>query len=47
MNELEKNGYEKNYLVEERNQYSIRGDIIDLFPKDSSNPVRIELSFED
>lgn len=45
--ELEENGYVKNYMVEERNQYSIRGDILDIFPKNSENPLRVELSFGD
>ncbi|WP_349764122.1 transcription-repair coupling factor [Fusobacterium sp. SYSU M8D902] len=47
LSELESNHYEKSYLVEERNQYSMRGDIIDIFPKDSDNPLRIELGFDD
>lgn len=47
MEDLEKNGYEKCYMVEERNQYSIRGDIVDIFPKNGDNPIRIELSFGD
>ena len=45
--DLDQNGYERSYLVEERNQYSVRGDIIDIFPKDGINPIRIELSFDD
>lgn len=45
--ELEASGYEKEYMVEQRNQYSIRGDILDVFPKNSEYPVRIELSFDD
>ena len=45
--ELEKNNYKKNYMVEERNQYSIRGDILDIFPKNSEYPVRVEFSFGD
>lgn len=45
--ELEKNGYEKNYMVEGRNQYSLRGDILDLFPKNGDIPLRIEFSFGD
>ena len=45
--ELVKNGYKKNYMVDERKQYSIRGDIVDIFPADSNLPVRMELSFGD
>lgn len=45
--ELEKNGYIRNYMVEDRNQFSIRGDIFDIFPKNSEYPVRIEFSFGD
>lgn len=45
--ELEKNGYTRNYMVGDRNQFSIRGDIFDIFPKNSEYPVRIEFSFGD
>lgn len=45
--ELERNGYIRNYMVEDRNQFSIRGDIFDIFPKNSEYPVRIEFSFGD
>lgn len=38
---LEK-GYKKNYLVEKNYEYSIRGDILDIFPLNFLNPVRIE-----
>ena len=44
-NSLEESGYNKEYMVEERNQYSMRGDILDIFPKNSEYPVRIEFSF--
>ncbi|MBQ8261117.1 MAG: transcription-repair coupling factor [Lachnospiraceae bacterium] len=36
-------GYEKNYQVEARGQFSIRGGIIDIFDLTADNPVRIEL----
>lgn len=36
-------GYEKVYQVAERGQFSIRGDIIDIFDLTKDNPVRIEL----
>jgi len=44
--ELEKvlieNDYRKKYLVEKRRDYSIRGDIFDIFFINGDNPVRIE-----
>lgn len=36
-------GYERMDIVEERGQFSIRGDIIDIFPGSAEVPVRIEL----
>ncbi|MCQ2521288.1 MAG: transcription-repair coupling factor [Lachnospiraceae bacterium] len=36
-------GYEKNYQVEVRGQFSIRGGIIDIYDLLSENPYRIEL----
>lgn len=36
-------GYEKNYQVEEPGQFSIRGDIVDIFDLTEENPYRIEL----
>lgn len=36
-------GYESNGLVEKPGEYSIRGDIIDIFPLTAEYPVRIEL----
>ena len=36
-------GYERMDIVEERGQFSIRGDIIDVFPGASETPFRIEL----
>ncbi len=44
--ELIKNGFTKNYLVEKRWQYSKRGDIFDIYPPNGDTPVRIE-SFGD
>lgn len=35
-------GYERSALIEERGQFSIRGDILDIFVPASSDPVRIE-----
>ena len=40
-------GYKKEYMIEERKQYSIRGDIVDIFPLDSEYPIRIEIDFDD
>lgn len=40
---LEKSGFEKVYMVENRKQYSLRGDILDIFNESDENPLRIEL----
>ncbi|MCJ8341592.1 MAG: DEAD/DEAH box helicase [Cetobacterium sp.] len=46
MKEIEKilleSGYSKNYMVEKRMEFSIRGDIMDIFPPSGDNPVRLE-----
>ena len=39
---LAENGFSKTYLIEERWQYSRRGDIMDIFPPSGETPVRIE-----
>lgn len=39
---LVENGYENSYLIEKKRQYSRRGDILDIFPPDLENPVRLE-----
>lgn len=36
------NGYTRTALVEERGEFSLRGDIFDIFPPAFLNPVRIE-----
>lgn len=36
------NGYIRSHLVEERGQFSSRGDILDVFQSHQSHPVRIE-----
>ena len=36
------NRYESSYLVEKKGQFSQRGDIVDIFPPDLENPVRLE-----
>ena len=36
-------GYEKNYQVQTRGEFSVRGGIIDIFPLTEEHPVRVEL----
>lgn len=36
------NGYVENYLVEKKGEFSIRGDIVDIFPLTEDNPIRFE-----
>ncbi len=36
-------GYTRNYQVEEAGQFSVRGGIIDIYPLNEDNPIRIEL----
>ncbi|MBI1289941.1 transcription-repair coupling factor [bacterium] len=36
-------GYDRQPLVEARGEFSIRGGIIDIFPLNSENPIRIDL----
>ena len=36
-------GYVRNYQIEGKGQFSVRGGIIDIFPLTDDNPVRIEL----
>ncbi|MGM0508393.1 MAG: DEAD/DEAH box helicase [Fusobacteriota bacterium] len=38
---LEDNGYKNNYLIEDRGEYSHRGDILDIFPVNEKYPIRI------
>ena len=40
-------GYERNYQVDSPGQFSIRGDIIDVYDLTEENPVRIELWGDD
>nr|MCR5041374.1 transcription-repair coupling factor [Clostridia bacterium] len=40
---LEKNGYVRSELVDEKGLFSVRGDIVDFFSPESDLPVRIEL----
>lgn len=39
---LDENGFTKTYMVEQRWQYSRRGDIMDIFPPSGDAPVRFE-----
>lgn len=43
---LVEQGYERSHLVQSRGQYAIRGGIFDVFPWQSSQPIRIEF-FDD
>lgn len=36
------NGYTRSALVEERGDFSLRGDIFDIFPPSCPNPIRVE-----
>ena len=36
-------GYERNYMVERRGEFAIRGGILDVFPPSCERPVRAEL----
>ncbi len=36
------NGYTRVHMVEGRGEFSVRGDIVDLYQSSSSNPVRVE-----
>ncbi|MEX2552078.1 MAG: transcription-repair coupling factor [Actinomycetota bacterium] len=35
-------GFERNYLVERRGEFSVRGGLLDIFPADRADPVRVE-----
>ena len=41
--ELVAAGYVRNYQIEGKGQFSIRGGILDIFPLTEENPIRIEL----
>jgi transcription-repair coupling factor (superfamily II helicase) len=36
-------GYERNYIVERRGEFAVRGGILDVFPPAAERPVRVEL----
>lgn len=40
--DLVRNKYDKVYMIEKRMQYSVRGNILDIFSSDGDYPVRIE-----
>lgn len=40
--QLVNSGYRRNQLVETPGQFAIRGEIVDVFPIDSSQPIRID-----
>ena len=42
-NYLVNSGYKKEYLVSKVGEYSIRGSIIDIFPLNRENPIRLDL----
>lgn len=39
---LADNGYARVHMVESRGEFSVRGDIVDLFQSASANPIRVE-----
>ncbi|MBN2839199.1 MAG: transcription-repair coupling factor [Fusobacteriaceae bacterium] len=41
-NFLSENGFENNYLVEKKGEFSLRGDILDIFPLTEKEPLRFE-----
>jgi transcription-repair coupling factor (superfamily II helicase) len=43
---LVENGYEREYVVEEIGDMSVRGGILDFFPPTSYYPVRVEIDFD-
>jgi len=42
INSLVENGYQRNSLTEAAGQFSVRGDIIDIFPPGSGDPYRVD-----
>ena len=41
-NILQANGYERNYIVERPGEFSVRGNIIDIFTKENQFPYRLD-----
>ena len=46
LNNLAENGYEASDLVSKPSQFALRGSVIDIFPINSSYPIRIDLDDE-
>ncbi|MBR3627983.1 MAG: hypothetical protein IKN42_03940, partial [Elusimicrobia bacterium] len=46
INLLSKVGYTRENFVEDKGQFSVRGDILDIWPCDNEKPVRITFDFE-
>ena len=44
--QISKIGYTRESFVEDTGQFSVRGDILDIWPCDSKNPIRISFDFE-
>ena len=42
LNSLEVSGYQKVHRIEEAGYYAVRGGVVDIFPINSSSPVRLE-----
>lgn len=42
LNKLQKNGYNRESIVTKTGEFSVRGFIIDIFPINKENPIRIE-----
>ncbi|MCB2154444.1 transcription-repair coupling factor [bacterium] len=40
---LDRAGYEREALVESRGEFSIRGSIVDIYPPNSDDPIRLDL----
>ncbi len=44
---LAHDGYRREYVVEHRGEFSVRGSIVDVFPSTSETPIRIDLWGDD
>ena len=44
---LTENGYQQVYLVEKKGEFSKRGDIVDIYPPNMENPIRLEFFDEE
>ena len=43
INYLSANGYARVSSIRENGEFSVKGDVIDIFPTDFKNPVRINI----